>query len=122
MARKFSEDETFKLVTLYREQETLWNIRCDAYKNKQMRASALQQLQKEMGIDGLTIEEIKSKIKSIRSTYYLEVDKIEKSTRSGAGGNVYIPKVKWFEELHSFIKNVAARRTTTVRKIYLFFD
>ena len=119
MTRKFSADETLKLVQLYREQECLWNIRCDEYKNKQIRTSALQQILKEMGINGIKIEDIKSKIKSIRNTYLLEVDKIEKSTRSGAGGNVYVPRVPWFEELNSFIKNVAVRRTTKVRKLYL---
>lgn len=121
MARKFNADETLKLVQLYREHECLWNMRCQEYKNKQNRTSALQQIRTEIGIEGITIEEIKNKIKSIRNTYYLEVDKIEKSTRSGAGGNVYIPRVTWFEELNSFIKNVAVRRRTTVRKIICIF-
>lgn len=91
MSRKLSEEETLKFVQLYREHECLWNIRCNGYKNKQMRTSALEKIQEGMAIEGFAIAEVKAKIRSIRSTYYLEIDKIEKSTRSGAGGNIYVP-------------------------------
>ncbi|XP_047991563.1 uncharacterized protein LOC125230463 [Leguminivora glycinivorella] len=112
MSNKWNEDETLKFVQLYREHECLWDKRCDAYKNKQMRASALEVLRDGMN-KGLTINDIKAKIKSLRNTYYLELDKIEKSTRSGAGGNVYKPKAIWFEEYDSFVKPVTVRRKTT---------
>jgi len=47
------------------------------------------------------------------------LSKIEKSTRSGAGANEeYKPKLSWFEEMHSFIKNVPMKRKTTVSYIY----
>ncbi|VVC91318.1 unnamed protein product [Leptidea sinapis] len=65
-----------------------------------------------MNIEALTIDEVKSKIKSIRTAYYLELDKIEKSTRSGAAGSVYKPKAKWFDEYDSFVKPVSIRRKT----------
>ncbi|CAG5058513.1 unnamed protein product [Parnassius apollo] len=61
----------------------------------------------------LTTDEVKTKIKSIRNTYYLEIDKIEKSTRSGAGGHIYKPKIIWFDEYDSFVKPVTVRRKTT---------
>ncbi|XP_045768034.1 uncharacterized protein LOC123869238 [Maniola jurtina] len=65
-----------------------------------------------MQIQGLTSTEVKNKIKAIRATYYLELDKIQKSTRSGASGDVYVPKVKWFQELDGFIKNAIVKRKT----------
>ncbi|CAH2098176.1 unnamed protein product [Euphydryas editha] len=117
MSRKLTEEETLRLVQLYRQHECLWDIRSEAYKNKQMRMSALKQICEAMDIKGLNIDEIKTKIKIIRSTYYLELNKIEKSTRSGAE-KVYVPRVKWFNELNSFIKTVAARRTIPVLRIY----
>ncbi|CAG4980644.1 unnamed protein product [Parnassius apollo] len=48
MTRKLNEDETLKFVQLYREQECLWDKRCDAYKNKLMRASAIEALRDGM--------------------------------------------------------------------------
>ncbi|KAJ8713541.1 hypothetical protein PYW07_013911 [Mythimna separata] len=77
-----------------------------------MRQTALQNLCIGMEIEGFTPEDVKNKIKSIRLTYYLELDKIKKSSTSGASGNVYQPKVKWFAELNSFIKNVMVKRKT----------
>lgn len=121
MPRKFNEEDTLKFVQLYREHECLWDKRCDAYKNKEMRASALEQLRVGMNIEELTLDEVKSKIKSIRNTYYLELDKIEKSTRSGAGASVYKSKAKWFDEYDSFVKPVPMRRKTIVSKITLLF-
>lgn len=122
MSRKFNEEDTLKFVQLYREHECLWDKRCDAYKNKEMRTSALEQLRLGMNIDGLTINEVKSKMKSIRNTYYLELDKIEKSTRSGARGSVYKPKAKWFDEYDSFVKPITIRRKTIVSKITLIIN
>ena len=121
MTLKLSEAETLKLVELYRDHECLWNNRCDAYKNKQLRNSALQEIVKEMAVEGFNIEEVKTKIKTIRNAYYLELNKIEKSTRSGAGGHVYVPRVKWFNELNSFIKTVAVRRATTVSRNIVYY-
>ncbi|KOB76627.1 ADP-ribosylation factor-like protein [Operophtera brumata] len=106
---KLSEDETVKFVTIYRENPCLWDITSEHYKNKAMRQTALQNLCIGMEIEGFTLEDVKNKIKSIRSTYYLELDKIKKSSTSGASGNVYQPKVKWFAEFNSFIRNVMVK-------------
>lgn len=111
---KLKEDETLKLVQLYGENECLWDIKSQNYRNKEMRATALQNIAQQMQIEGLTPNEIKNKIKAIRATYYLEIDKVQKSSRSGASGNVYVPKVKWFQELDAFIKNVTVKRKSTV--------
>lgn len=123
MVKKLSEDETVKFVTIYRENPCLWDITSEHYKNKAMRQAALQNLCIGMEIKGFTLEDVKNKIKSIRSTYYLELDKIKKSSTSGASGNVYQPKVKWFAEFNSFIKNVMVKRKTHVcifRFLFIF--
>lgn len=115
------EEETFKFVTLYGEPSCLWDITSIHYRNKSMRNAALKKICEEMAIENFTIEDVKNKIKSIRSTYYLEVDKINKSTRSGASGNTYEPKIKWFHELHSFIKNMTVKRKTYVSKLLMTY-
>ncbi|XP_045778770.1 uncharacterized protein LOC123876507 [Maniola jurtina] len=75
-----------------------------------MRQSALQKICEGMQIEGFTVEDVKNKIKSMRSTYYLELDKIKKSSTSGASGDVYQPKIKWFAEFNSFIRNAMVKR------------
>ncbi|XP_035430335.2 uncharacterized protein LOC118262826 isoform X2 [Spodoptera frugiperda] len=115
MVKKLSEDETIKFVSIYRDNPCLWDITSENYKNKAMRQTALQNLCIGMEIEGFTVEDVKNKIKSLRSTYYLELDKIKKSSTPGASGNVYQPKVKWFAEFNSFIKNVMVKRKTHER-------
>ncbi|XP_076674210.1 uncharacterized protein LOC143372146 [Andrena cerasifolii] len=112
MAKKLNEDQTFKFVTLYREHQCLWDITSENYKKKSMRVAAMKNICEYMEIEGFGVEDVKHKIKSIRSTYYLELDKIEKSTRPSASGKVYQSKIKWFTELDSFIKNVVVKRKT----------
>lgn len=115
-SRKWSDDEHLKVVQFYRKEVCLWNIRSPSYRNKEMRLVALQNICNEMNIEGLDTEDVKNKIKTLRSTYYLECDKIKKSSRPGVGGNVYVPKMKWFSELHDFIKDVAVKRKKSVSK------
>nr|CAH7725011.1 unnamed protein product [Callosobruchus chinensis]CAI5842614.1 unnamed protein product [Callosobruchus analis]CAH7729349.1 unnamed protein product [Callosobruchus chinensis]CAH7736449.1 unnamed protein product [Callosobruchus chinensis]CAH7748445.1 unnamed protein product [Callosobruchus chinensis] len=85
-----------------------------------MRATALQNIAQEMNLEEFGPTDVKNKIKNLRATYYLELDKIKKSSKSGAGGNVYTPKVKWFEEMDAFIRNVSIQRKTTVSTQCLF--
>jgi hypothetical protein len=68
-----------------------------------MRQTALQNLCIGMEIEGFTVEDVKNKIKSIRSTYYLELDKIKKSSTSSTSGNVYQPKAKWYVYFSSIL-------------------
>ncbi|XP_072941202.1 uncharacterized protein [Epargyreus clarus] len=114
MTTKLNEAENIKLVQLYREHECLWDNKSIHYRNKDMRATALQSIAQELSIEGIGPSEVKNKIKSLRATYNLELEKIKKSSRSGAGGNVYIPKVRWFEEMDAFIRNVSIQRKTTM--------
>lgn len=120
MSRKWGDDNTLQFINLYRNEECLWDIRSQNYRNKQMRITALQNICSSMNMERLTIEEVKAKIKSLRCTYNLELDKISKSTRSGAGGDVYVPKIKWFTEFHEFIRNVAVKRVSVVSKHFIY--
>nr|CAH7742650.1 unnamed protein product [Callosobruchus chinensis] len=113
MTRKLSDTENLKLVQLYRDNECLWDLKSQNYRNKEMRATALQNIAQEMNLEEFGPTDVKNKIKNLRATYYLELDKIKKSSKSGAGGNVYTPKVKWFEEMDAFIRNVSIQRKTT---------
>ncbi|XP_013181313.1 PREDICTED: uncharacterized protein LOC106127679 isoform X1 [Papilio xuthus] len=107
--RKLTEDQTLQFIMLYKENSCLWDISSEDYKDRAMRQSALERICEGMQLQSLTVDDVKSKIKSIRSTYYLELDKIKKSLDSNAS-HVYEPKMKWFPEFHSFIKDVVVKR------------
>jgi len=54
---------------------------------------------KQLNIPDLTPEDVKLKIKSIRSIYSSELAKVLKSEKSGAGrDDIYVPKLFWFKK------------------------
>ena len=59
-------------------------------------------------------ELLKKKIKSLRDAYRLEVNKIKRSKKSGAGTeDIHKPKLIWFEKADSFWRNVASGRESS---------
>lgn len=92
MAR-WGDEKTIQFIHLYREYECLWKPTSPLYKNK----IAYSKIQEELN---LSEKEIKNKIKSLRSTYHQERNKVEGSKRSGAGySNIYKPSLIWFKEM-----------------------
>lgn len=75
---KFTEEETLKFVQLYREHECLWDMSSPNYKNKTLRQNAIEAIIKEMALPGFGVNEVRNKIKNLRSTYNQEVLKIKK--------------------------------------------
>jgi hypothetical protein len=66
-----------------------------------------------MGREEFGVTEIKQKIKSIRSTYNQEVQKIQKSKASGTSpDDVYKPPVKWFDVMDQIMKGSKSRSET----------
>ncbi|KAF5296251.1 hypothetical protein FQA39_LY12588 [Lamprigera yunnana] len=107
MSFRWSEDTTTKFVEHYLKHECLWNIKSVAYKNKQIKNSAYEDLEKTMNISGFKEKEIKSKIKNLRSTYSQELKKIKDSKKSGAGTDtIYVPTIKWFKIMDESLRNI----------------
>ncbi|XP_047536684.1 uncharacterized protein LOC125070772 [Vanessa atalanta] len=97
MAERFSDSQMLKLVEIYRDYECLWNVTSALYKNHDARQSAYKQIAEKLNISGISDKDIPKKIKNLRSSYYQELKKIEKSIRSGSDrDSVYKPKVSWF--------------------------
>ncbi|XP_018574684.1 uncharacterized protein LOC108913601 [Anoplophora glabripennis] len=62
----------------------------------------------------LTVEELKSKIKNIRTTYNREASKVAKSKKSGAGTDeLYTPQLRWSPVADRFLKPVIEGRNRT---------
>lgn len=107
MAERFTELQMFKLVEIYQEYPCLWNVTNELYKNRQARESAYKEIWEKLNIPGLTIKDIPKKIKNMRSSYYQEIKRIEKSTKSGCGpDSIYQPKVAWFTTADGFLRIV----------------
>lgn len=94
---RWSKEDTLKFVKLYRKHECLWNVTKTAYRNRNIRQKAINNIMHEMGREGFKAKEIRQKIQNIRSTYNQELLKIRKSIRTETcSDDVYKPALKWF--------------------------
>ena len=118
MPGRWNEETTYKFVMLYKEHECLWNMHSEMYRNKQARQTALNDICANMDIDNFEIQDVRQKIKSIRSTYQQEQIKVEKS---GTGiQDVYKPAVKWFQLMNDVMKQGVMKRTLTNNLVSFF--
>lgn len=111
---RWTENDTLKFVSLYKECEVLWNFQDKNYKNRDKRNSALEYIRREMHINDLTVDIIKKKIKSIRDTYNLEKSKIKKyNTKSGTSPDeLYKTRLGWFNEASTFLDHCSGRESS----------
>lgn len=59
----------------------------------------------------MTQNDLKIKIKNIRTTYNRELSKLLKSKKSGAStNNIYKPGLRWFEQADKFLRPVTEAR------------
>ncbi|KAJ8866805.1 hypothetical protein PR048_032666 [Dryococelus australis] len=83
----------------------LWKVRSDCYKNKQFKEDFYKQLTKLLkeSEPDASFTDTKRKINSLRSTYRLELKKVEASKKLGdALMDVYTPILWYFNDLEFF--------------------
>ncbi|KAJ8913067.1 hypothetical protein NQ315_006568 [Exocentrus adspersus] len=121
---KWRDNHIIKFLELYQSEECIWNIRREDYKNI-MREKSYEKIRSGMEIESLTINDIKNKIKSIRTTYKVELNKILKANKSGAGtDDLYKPKLFWFAHADVFLGDVSVAResqSNLMRDIDMYF-
>ncbi|XP_068226262.1 uncharacterized protein [Palaemon carinicauda] len=110
----WSRKDTTWLISMYRQQSCLWNVKSADYKNRKMRLAALTaiktELQKKHG--NITIKDIKKKLDTLRSQYRREMRQLENSRKSGSlTDDVYSPKCWCFGDL-SFLTDGDTMRTS----------
>lgn len=124
---KWNCNNIIVFLDIYQKYPILWNIKDNNYCNTKLKEEIFQQLYCDLNekqlIGEMNIKQLKAKIKSIKDVFRQEVQKIEKSKKSGSGTeDVYVPKLVWFQQA-SFLSEVMATRISTsnlVSKIYLF--
>ncbi|CAH1124926.1 unnamed protein product [Ceutorhynchus assimilis] len=115
LSKKWRESDTIKFVELYEKSECLWNFRHPAYKNRNARDKAIQYIVDEMNLPDFGSNELKNKIKNIRSTYQQEVNKIKKSKQSFVLEE-YKTNLAWFPIADRFLSGVINSAKTTLAK------
>lgn len=107
-----NKNNTIQFLECYEIHPCLWNPREKDYRNNNIRLAALKSIIEEMRLK-ITVEELKVKIKNIRTTYSREASKIAASKKSGAGvDDVYKPQLLWFSTADRFLKPVIEGRSS----------
>ncbi|XP_061168962.1 uncharacterized protein LOC133178232 [Saccostrea echinata] len=104
----FTNEVVEKLVNLWEEEESLWNVSSEAYHKKESRNISLsrikENLKKDMEMD-FTVTQINCKLQSLRCYYAKELKKMRSSKKSGSGiSDIYTSKWPFFATLDSFLR------------------
>lgn len=68
----------------------------------------------ELNLTNFSMKDVPKKIKALRSTYYLELAKIEKSKASDSGTNpVYKPLLPWIDYMNHILKTASVKEKET---------
>ncbi|KAL6265630.1 hypothetical protein P5V15_002424 [Pogonomyrmex californicus] len=87
-ATEWPYDKVLQLIALFQQRPMLWDIRCDAYKDRQKRQEVTVELATYFNVEK---DEIERKLKNLQSHFYREVKKEEQSKSTGG-----IYRSKWF--------------------------
>ncbi|KAG8317535.1 hypothetical protein J6590_024761 [Homalodisca vitripennis] len=115
---KWSGKQVIEFFNLFQNYPCLWDVSSQDYLNRNVKETAYNKLLENVMNAGMpaTVELLKKKIKSLRDTYRKELNKIQKSVKSGAGANeVYKPKLVWFPTAEVFWHGAVSGRDRIVR-------
>ncbi|XP_055851610.1 uncharacterized protein LOC129915927 [Episyrphus balteatus] len=101
---RYTENDIFKFLELYKRSECLWRSNHKYYRIKSKRNEAYMRIRDAMGLS--SILEVKQKIKSFRDTYASERTKVRRSAMTARHAyEVYKPKLRWYNLADSFLNN-----------------
>lgn len=114
---KWNGNDIVVFLEVYRKYPLLWNIMHKDYTNKTLKEDNMKRLMSELEehslLGGMDLKQVKAKIKSIKDVYRQELQKIERSKKSGCGTEeVYTPKLSWFNDA-SYLNEVSSTRKST---------
>ncbi|XP_049316691.1 uncharacterized protein LOC125775342 [Bactrocera dorsalis] len=107
MVSRMNEQFWKEFFELYRSFQELWQVKSECYKNKNKKNAAYEVLLTKLReIDSnASLDNLKSKINSLRSSYRRELKKKKRSEKSGAGvEDIHIPTLWYFDDL-SFLED-----------------
>ncbi|XP_077119037.1 uncharacterized protein LOC143775084 [Ranitomeya variabilis] len=97
------------LIDMYRSLPCLWKIKSADYSNRNMKRAAYEKLvalhKEHKPTESVDETIVRKKIQALRTVYKKELNKVEKSKKSGAGADdVYVPKL-WYFDLLAFTRD-----------------
>ncbi|XP_023945246.2 uncharacterized protein LOC112051018 [Bicyclus anynana] len=95
----WSHDEVIKFLKIYRKLDVLWDNTNLFYKNHSKHMEAYKVFLKSLNKEYVTVEDLKSKINSIRTNYKKELKRM-------ATDEHYTPNSFWFKLVDSFLRPV----------------
>ncbi|XP_070134230.1 trichohyalin isoform X2 [Drosophila bipectinata] len=99
LERLKEENNTQKLIRLYRDNDCLWNPQSSGYHSASVKDDAWRRVTRLMN-SGLTPDQVKLQVLALRNYYDKECTAIRKSQLEGYS---YLPRRAYFEDLH-FLK------------------
>lgn len=121
MLREWSHPEIVRLIELWSEEQCLFNARHPDYHKKDRRNNALTRLKETLDNEEIFInlDDIISKIHSLRVYYSSQRSKRDQSVKSGAGADdVYKIKWQYFNRLEFLNNNLQPRKTVSNLSTY----
>lgn len=118
MSKKWTSGQIIQFLEYYEQCPCLWDAHSDLYKDRNLREDAYETIARKININGFRASDVKAKIRSIRNAYTLELNKISKSKKSGAGTDeIYTPKIPWFAVADRILHAVVQIRDTQSTQI-----
>lgn len=97
---EWSENDIFKLVSLYKKFPCLWKKDTSAYADNLMRHYAYKKIHEAVNVPGVTFTDVMVKIREVRRAY---VNQLKKALIARVSGFVYKTKSPWFILMHEFL-------------------
>lgn len=116
----WTDKATERLFELYEENPILWNRKHKDFKIPPVKNEVLkkvtEQLKTDLGMQNLTPDTVKGRMKSLRDYHRKECAKIKKSSKCGASPTeVYQPTVSWFKAAEQLFTKVLANQPSYTR-------
>lgn len=109
MSFKWQAEHMTAFLEAYKKNECLWNNKCTDYSKTSARDNAYELMLSDLNLPGLTILDIKAKIKTIRTRYVAELTKVRSSEKEAAADSdtdIYVPRLFWFKRADKFLRDV----------------
>lgn len=114
---KWNVDLVIRFLNIFKTYPCLWDPSHENYNKRDARDVAMKGLVLHLESEGFgTVhkDQLKIKIKSLKDSYRVELNKVKKSVKSGAGvEDIYKPKLGWFSVADSFWRTVMMGRDSS---------
>lgn len=105
-AARWGERDTLKLIELYKKYRFLWDYESDLYKNTAARKKAFERILMQLDIPGVTVADVRSKIKNLRTSFFQEKRKLA----IAKSNNKIIKPLRWFNAFKSIMNSIYSRK------------